>query len=47
MIYHFHNVGYERIRSVWKYLSADVKFVSRNTAAKDVYRFYQSLGVYI
>ncbi|XP_048613259.1 zinc finger BED domain-containing protein RICESLEEPER 4-like [Brassica napus] len=38
----FSYVEYERVRSVWTYLNADVKFISRNTAAKDVYKFYQS-----
>ncbi|XP_024004951.1 zinc finger BED domain-containing protein RICESLEEPER 2-like [Eutrema salsugineum] len=35
-------VEYERVREVWRYLNADVKFISRNTAAKDVYRFYEN-----
>ncbi|XP_048637574.1 zinc finger BED domain-containing protein RICESLEEPER 2-like [Brassica napus] len=38
----FSYVEYERVRSIWTYLNADVKFISRNTAAKDVYKFYQS-----
>lgn len=38
----FSYVEYERVRSTWKYLNADVKFISRNTAAKDVYKFYQT-----
>ncbi|CAH2052993.1 unnamed protein product [Thlaspi arvense] len=37
----FAYVEYERVRAVWKYLNADVKFISRNTAAADVYRFYE------
>ncbi|XP_010430867.1 PREDICTED: zinc finger BED domain-containing protein RICESLEEPER 2-like [Camelina sativa] len=38
----FAYVEYERVRSVWKYLNADVKFISRNTAAADVYKFYET-----
>ncbi|CAA7016433.1 unnamed protein product [Microthlaspi erraticum] len=38
----FSYVEYERVRSVWKYLNADVIFFSRNTAADDVYKFYLS-----
>ncbi|CAD5324782.1 unnamed protein product [Arabidopsis thaliana] len=37
----FSYVEYERVRETWKYLNADVKFFSRNTAAADVYKFYE------
>lgn len=35
-------VGYERFKSVWKYLNVDVKFISRNTVATYIYNFYES-----
>ncbi|XP_019096514.1 PREDICTED: zinc finger BED domain-containing protein RICESLEEPER 3-like [Camelina sativa] len=38
----FAYVEYERVRSIWKYLNEDVKFISRNTAAADVYNFYEN-----
>ncbi|XP_010484883.1 PREDICTED: zinc finger BED domain-containing protein RICESLEEPER 3-like [Camelina sativa] len=38
----FAYVEYERVRSIWKYLNADVKFISRNTVAADVYKFYEN-----
>ncbi|CAD5327254.1 unnamed protein product [Arabidopsis thaliana] len=37
----FSYVEYERVRETWKYLNADVKFFSRNTAAADIYKFYE------
>ncbi|XP_010513568.1 PREDICTED: zinc finger BED domain-containing protein RICESLEEPER 4-like [Camelina sativa] len=38
----FAYVEYERVRSIWKYLNEDVKFISRNTSAADVYKFYEN-----
>ncbi|KAF8100489.1 hypothetical protein N665_0223s0016 [Sinapis alba] len=35
-------VEYEKVRDTWKYLNADVKFICRNTAKADVYRFYEN-----
>ncbi|CAA7040460.1 unnamed protein product [Microthlaspi erraticum] len=32
--------GDEKVRAVWKYLNPDMECYTRNTAAKDVYRFY-------
>nr|GMC77807.1 zinc finger BED domain-containing protein RICESLEEPER 2-like [Ipomoea batatas] len=37
----FSFVEYNRIRELHKYLNADYKFISRNTAATDVYKFYE------
>nr|GLL25230.1 zinc finger BED domain-containing protein RICESLEEPER 2-like isoform X1 [Ipomoea trifida] len=34
-------VEYKRIRELHKYLNSDYKFISRNTAAADVYKFYE------
>jgi len=38
----FSYVEYERVRDTWRYLKADVKFFSRNTAVADVYKFYET-----
>ncbi|XP_056862075.1 zinc finger BED domain-containing protein RICESLEEPER 2-like [Raphanus sativus] len=35
-------VEYEKVRDTWRYLNADVKTISRNTAKKDVFRLYES-----
>ncbi|XP_024010678.1 zinc finger BED domain-containing protein RICESLEEPER 2-like [Eutrema salsugineum] len=37
----FSYVEYGRVRSIWSYLNADVKFITRKTAAADVFRFYE------
>lgn len=38
----FSYVEYDRVRLIWNYLNADVKFISRNTVAADVYKFYEN-----
>ncbi|XP_010430917.1 PREDICTED: zinc finger BED domain-containing protein RICESLEEPER 1-like [Camelina sativa] len=38
----FAYVEYERVRSVWKYLNAYVKFISWNTAEANVYKLYEN-----
>lgn len=37
----FSFVEYEGIRDVLKYLNPDVKFVTRNTIAMDVWKYYE------
>ena len=36
----FSYVEYDGVRDVWKYLNPEVKFMSRNTAASDVWKLY-------
>jgi len=38
----FAYVEYERVRSVWKYLNANVNFIIRNTATTDVLKLYEN-----
>jgi len=38
----FPYVEYEKVRSVWKYLNADVKFITRNTTVADVLKLYEN-----
>uniref|UniRef100_A0A0D3AGN8 Uncharacterized protein n=1 Tax=Brassica oleracea var. oleracea TaxID=109376 RepID=A0A0D3AGN8_BRAOL len=37
----FSFVEYTRVRLLWSYLNADVKFITSKTAASDVYKFYE------